>query len=199
VNAVGRWLRMLKLLLRSELQAELMELAARRTQIERLRARFPSARIDARVRLLGDVGERITLAAGCSILEGTLLSCGDAKNGFGAITVGEGTWIGQYNNLRAGGGELRIGANCLISQFCTLVASNHGIRAGQPIQSQPPDPRRRGVTLGDDVWLGAGVAVMPGVSIGHGAVIGANSVVTRAVPDGEVWSGAPARQMGTRT
>jgi acetyltransferase-like isoleucine patch superfamily enzyme len=55
------------------------------------------------------------------------------------------------------------------------------------------------VVLEDDVWLGAGVVVTPGVTIARGAVVGANAVVTKDVPEYEIWAGVPARRIGERT
>lgn len=49
------------------------------------------------------------------------------------------------------------------------------------------------VTIGEDVWLGANVKVMPGVTIGTGAVVGAGSVVTRNIPDFHIARGVPAK------
>jgi maltose O-acetyltransferase len=51
----------------------------------------------------------------------------------------------------------------------------------------------RPVTIGDDVWIGGGAIVCPGVSIGDGAVIGAGAVVTRDIPAGVFAAGNPAR------
>ncbi|WP_317239012.1 DapH/DapD/GlmU-related protein [Hymenobacter sp. 5516J-16] len=68
--------------------------------------------------------------------------------------------------------------------------------AGHPVE---PGPRvvgwefARPITLGDNVWLGAGVLVMPGVTIGAGTTIGAGSVVTRDIPAGVVAVGNPCR------
>nr|WP_286177340.1 acyltransferase [Rhodopirellula sp. JC639] len=112
--------------------------------------------------------------------------------------MGDRVWCGPYNNLRSGGGTLTIGNDCLISQFCTLVARNHGVEKGVVIRSQKPTEDRRDVTLGNDVWLGAGTAVMPGVEIADGAVIGAGSVVTSHVPANEIWAGVPAKHIGHR-
>ena len=62
-----------------------------------------------------------------------------------------------------------------------------------------PEPRRLGweyaepVTIGDNVWLGAGAIVCPGVTIGAGTVVGAGAVVTRDLPSDIVAVGAPAR------
>lgn len=192
------WLRGLALLRHPELIRDLGERRFHLQLIASLEKRFPTCRIDRDIRLVGDaqghlqLGERVTLAAG------TILACGDHLNGFGKITIGKGTWIGQYNNLRAGGGDITIGADCLISQFCTLVASNHGTARHLPIQQQPPADDRHGVTLEDDVWLGAGVTITPGVTVHRGAVIGAGSVVTRDVPDFEIHAGAPAIRIGVR-
>ena len=49
------------------------------------------------------------------------------------------------------------------------------------------------VVIEDDVWLGTHVVVLPGVTIGKGAIIGASSVVTKDIPAYEVWAGVPAK------
>ena len=58
--------------------------------------------------------------------------------------------------------------------------------------------RRKHVTVGNDVWIGHGAVVMPGVEIGDGAVIGANAVVTKPVAPYEIVAGAPARRIRMR-
>lgn len=50
-----------------------------------------------------------------------------------------------------------------------------------------------GINIGNDVWIGRGATVLPGVSIGHGAVVGADAVVTRDVPPYAIVAGNPAR------
>jgi len=54
------------------------------------------------------------------------------------------------------------------------------------------------ITIGSDVWLGCHVVVLKGVCIGDGAVVGAGAVVTKSVPEGEIWAGVPAVKIGTR-
>jgi len=177
------------------------DLGERRLQMQgmrTLRTRAPKARIGSGVRLLAYEPSQLQLGEASTICDGTILSFGDDAAGRGRIDIGARTWIGQYNNLRAGGGDIRIGDDCLISQFCSIVASNHAHVRGMPIKDQGPATDRRGVTLGNDVWLGAGCAVMPGVSIHDGAIIGANSVVTGDVPTNEIWAGVPARRIGER-
>lgn len=169
-----------------------------RVELDLLRQAAPKARISDTVLSYGHRSELFSAGEGAQIREGTMLAFGDDSNGYGRIKVGARTWIGQYNNLRAGGGDIMIGDDCLISQFCSIVASNHGHARGMPIQSQGADPARCGIVIGNDVWLGAGCAIMPGVTIGDGAIIGANAVVTKDVPMFEIWGSVPARKLGER-
>lgn len=193
------WLRGLAQLRRPHLLRALGRIAEDEAQLDAVRADNPGARIHADVLVQGWAPGRLRLASGVAVEKGTMLVLGDDHNGYGVLEVGERSWIGQYNNLRlAGDARIRIGAGCLIAQFCSLVAANHDTSSRMPLQEARCDPSRLGIDIGDDVWLGAGVAVMPGVAIGTGAVIGANSVVTSSVPSYEIWAGAPARRIGAR-
>lgn len=84
-----------------------------------------------------------------------------------------------------------IGDDTLIGEYASIRDSNHSIRAGQLIRLQ----RHEGaaVRIGRDVWIGRGACILPGVHIGDGAVIGANSIVTRDIPAGAVAVGNPAK------
>ena len=158
----------------------------------------PGFVIARNVIILGYALQRLE-AGKARVAGGTVLSFGDDVTGFGEIAIGENTWIGQYNNLRASAdAPVRVGGACLLSQFCTLVAANHHVDAAMPIIQQSLATEKRGIVLGDDVWLGAGVTVLPGVRIGQGAVVGANAVVTHDVPPYEIWGGVPARKLGER-
>lgn len=167
--------------------------------LNEIRQSVPGIKLSDGIEIVGYESGRLVAGPGVSVCHGTVLAFGDDLDGFGRIRIGSGTWIGQYNNLRAcGDGDISIGANCLVSQFCTLVGSNHSVKRERLIVDQGPDRSRLGIVVGDDVWLGSGVAVMPGVAIGNGAVIGANAVVTRPIPEYEIWAGAPAKKIGER-
>lgn len=105
------------------------------------------------------------------------------------ITVGARTFI-NYNLTALDVTPIRIGADCQIGPNVQLLTPTH-----------PLDPDRRRdkveagapITLGDNVWLGGGVVVCPGVAIGDDSVVGAGSVVTSDVPAGAVAVGNPAR------
>jgi len=189
----------LRILRHPELVRRLGEIRGAELAIEELRRRNPGARISSDAIIDGAEQGTLRLAPGSQVERGTMLNLGDAHNGYGTLIVGERTWIGPYNNLRlAGGATIRIGAGCLISQFCTIVGANHTIARNVKIAEAPSAAEPRGVTIGDDVWIGAGAIVLPGVTIGDGAVIGAGSVVTRAVGSYEIWVGNPAHKTGER-
>jgi acetyltransferase-like isoleucine patch superfamily enzyme len=92
---------------------------------------------------------------------------------------------------------VRIGSDALIALGCAIYPYDHGIAPDRPISDQPLTSRGS-VTIGDGAWLGFGVIVLGGVESGEGAVIGADSVVTRDGPDGGIATGAPARLVKLR-
>lgn len=107
---------------------------------------------------------------------------------FGAnIKVGKGIFINKSCMFVDLGG-IELEDNVLIGPDSKILSVNH-----------PLDPKnRRGVILKSvkikrNAWLGAGVTVCPGVTIGENSVIGAGSVVTKDVPDNTVYAGVPAR------
>ena len=91
---------------------------------------------------------------------------------------------------------LRVGDRVSMAPRVTLVTSSHPndsrIRPFAPVKRAP-------IIIEDDVWLGAGVVVLPGVTIGRGAIVGANTVVTRDVPPLTVVAGQPARTVRVLT
>ncbi|HEX6097598.1 MAG TPA: acyltransferase [Thermoanaerobaculia bacterium] len=200
IDSLRTFLRGLRLLRYPALVHRLGEIQAGLADLDEIRRRNPGARISSEAIVDGWREGTLQLAAGAHVERGTILNLGDARNGYGTLIVGERTWIGQYNNIRlAAGATVRIGAGCLVSQFCTIVGANHDIARGVKIAEAPSAREPRDVTIGDDVWLGAGTIVLPGVTIGTGAVIGAGSVVTRPVAPYEIHAGNPARKIGERT
>jgi len=114
------------------------------------------------------------------------------------LVVGEKTAINEYCNIRACGGEIRIGANCLLAQFVSVIASNHSIESNKLIRDQCWSETPNSVTIDDDVWIGAGATILPGAHIGRGSVIAAGSVVRGLVPSMEIWGGVPAKRIKLR-
>jgi acetyltransferase-like isoleucine patch superfamily enzyme len=113
----------------------------------------------------------------------------------GQLIIEDNAIIGSHANLRATGGKIYIGKNALIAQQVSLIASNHKISNDRPYWDAPWDEAKTGVFIDENVWIGAGVTVLPGCSIGKNSVIGAGSVVTKSIPANEIWVGVPAKKL----
>jgi maltose O-acetyltransferase len=105
------------------------------------------------------------------------------------ISIGAGTFV-NFDCVMLDVAPIHIGAACQLATRVQLLTPTHPI---------DPGPRRLGwesaepITIGDNVWLGGGAIVCPGVTIGENTVVGAGAVVTRDLPAGVVASGVPAR------
>lgn len=93
--------------------------------------------------------------------------------------------------------EITIGENVMIGPYAVIVDHDHGTEnAGVPMVLQKM--KTAPITIQDDVWIGAHVTITKGVQIGRGAIIGANAVVTRDIPDHCIAAGVPAKVIGRR-
>jgi virginiamycin A acetyltransferase len=128
------------------------------------------------------------------------------------IRVGRHTYgVGRENAFRATTqSPLTIGSFCSVADGVLFLchAGGHDLKAASvfPIHRVLLDDRSRdlphgkaGIAVGNDVWIGRDAMVLPGVRIGHGAVIGAGSVVTKDVPPYAIVAGNPARLIRKRT
>lgn len=108
---------------------------------------------------------------------------------YGAISIGDRTFV-NVDAVMLDVAPITIGAACQIATRVQLLTATHPI---------DPEPRRIGweyakpITIADNVWLGGGVIVCPGVTIGQDTVVGAGAVVTKDLPAGVVAAGVPAR------
>lgn len=151
----------------------------------------PGAILRRDVELRATGGARIELAAGVKLDRGVRII---ATNG-SLVSIGEGSAIGIGSVLN-GGDSISVGALCLISGYVYLQTSMHRHERGTPIRHQGFD--HAPVVLGDDVWLGAHVAVHPGCHVADGTVVGSNAVLRSSTEPNEIWAGVPARRVGER-
>ncbi len=118
--------------------------------------------------------------------------------GSGDVVIGADTAINSGTVIYTGNG-VRIGQGVLIAANCTLAPVNHEFAdASRPIRTQGFQPSRGGISIEDDVWLGAGVVVLDGSSIGRGAVVAAGSVVRGRVEPDSIYAGIPAKRVRGR-
>jgi maltose O-acetyltransferase len=125
--------------------------------------------------------------------------------------VGAGVWVSGVSQLAMGPrasvsrgatvdarGGVTIGSDSMVGVEAMVITHTHvSDRVDVPMKHQ--GMYSAPVTIGADVWIGARSIVLPGVTIGDGAIVGAGSVVTKPVPPMTVVAGAPARPIRTRT
>jgi galactoside O-acetyltransferase len=137
------------------------------------------------------IGKRFRMSEHCS------LYCQDAERG-SRLVIGDDVLLNVGVMINADcGGTILIGSRVLIGPYTVIRAANHRIDdVNVPIISQGHEPGS--IVIEDDVWIGAHVTILPGVSIGRGAVIAAGSVVTRNIPAMAVAAGCPANVLRYR-
>ena len=104
------------------------------------------------------------------------------------ITIGENTFI-NYDAVMLDAGRITIGNRCKIGPRCQIYSPQHPI---DYMERRNSVETTSNVTIGDDCWLGGGVIVCPGVTIGPRSIIAAGSVVIRDIPADSLAAGNPA-------
>ena len=106
-----------------------------------------------------------------------------------AITLGVGVVLSRGVHLVSMAG-ISLGRGCMIGEYSSLRDANHARQPGVPIRDAGHTAKP--IILGQEVWVGRGVTILGGVTVGDFATIAANAVVTRDVPAGAVVGGVPA-------
>ena len=125
------------------------------------------------------------------VSQGVILDCWG-----GNITIKENVFLGPYTVIYGHGG-VTIGKDTLIAMHCRILSSNHTVADRNSQICSQPDILLP-TTIGEDVWLGAGVTILGGVTVGDGCVVGAGAIVTKDLPPYSVAVGVPARVVRTR-
>lgn len=147
---------------------------------------------------------RISLGAGkirSALAKGFIVHCGKEINiqrgaVFGrSLSIGDRSGVGINCQLQ---GEVTIGSNVMMGPEVYIYTRNHAHdRVDIPMIEQGYEEERP-VIIEDDVWIGSRVTILPGVTVGRGAVIGASAVVTKDVPAYAVVGGNPAKVLKMR-
>ncbi|TGK48604.1 acyltransferase [Leptospira bouyouniensis] len=145
-----------------------------------------------------DVGSKITINDHVSIGANCSLA---VSSGF-HLNIGKGTSI-HSNAIFSG--AINIGEDCLFGPSVTLLSTTHNIDGRQKIREldaiyykEHGHSKNGPIEIGDDCWLGVNSVILPGVKLGKGCVVGANSVVTKNFPDYSIVGGVPAKLLKKR-
>lgn len=111
------------------------------------------------------------------------------------IRVGK-NFFANFNLVILDEAQVTFGDNVFIAPNCGFYTAGHPVDAAERNKGLE---YARPITVGNDVWFGAGVSVLPGVTIGSNCVIGAGSVVTKDIPSNSVAVGNPCRVIRTIT
>ncbi|HBI62640.1 MAG TPA: galactoside O-acetyltransferase [Lachnospiraceae bacterium] len=141
---------------------------------------LPTESMDERAELLkeifGEVGENVWIVPPLTAAVGKYVSIGD----------------GTYANMNLtliDDWKITIGKNVLFGPNVTLSTTGHPVHPKHRADGMYSFP----ITIEDNVWIGANVVILPGVTIGENSVIGAGSVVTKDIPANVVAFGSPCR------
>jgi len=145
----------------------------------------------------------VELVLGSDVFISEMATVGDGKLHLGnrsyiaaEAQVGGGEVIfGEHCTLNAGGvvrGKVTLGDGVRIATGAQILGFNHGTEdLEKPIYKQPHT--KKGIVIGDDVWVGANVVVLDGIKVGSHCILAAGAIVTKDVPEWSVMGGNPAR------
>lgn len=165
----------------------------------RIQDAFPSATFDRRIAWTCDdlralsIGPHVSIGPFCDIV---VLAHSPHSHVSGFLSIGARSVVGAFANVRAAGGRVIIGSDCLIAQHVSLIAANHRIIPGETYWKIPWDDNVTGIVIGKNCWIGAGAVILPGCTIGDDSIVGAGAVVTKNIPPNEIWANIPARKIG---
>lgn len=134
------------------------------------------------------------------------------------LKIGKNTIISSFVKIRASDGPLVIGSDVSIATGCTIGSDKMGITIGDDCMLGPhvniignnyrhdrldipiwqQGTSSKGITIGDNVWIGAGTCILDGSIIGNDVIVAANSVVSARIPDKSIIQGCPAKIIFTR-
>ena len=137
-------------------------------------------------------GSRVTLGEHVRLGDGVFFETG----GEGRIRLGEDVRI-NAGTLIASHASVDIADDVLIGEYVSIRDANHGTRdMAMPIRLQPHESSP--IVIEGGAWIGRGACILGGVRIGSGAVVAANSVVTKDVPSQAIFGGVPAKLIRMR-
>jgi maltose O-acetyltransferase len=111
------------------------------------------------------------------------------------VSIGDYSSIGEGTKIR---GSVRIGNHVMMGEEVLIVSWEHDFSRIDIPMTQQGFQEQKTIVIGDDVWIGSRAILLPGVQVGHGAIVGAGAVVTKDVPEYAIVGGNPAKVIRLR-
>lgn len=162
-----------------------------------LQPQFKSCGCTTRFEKIGKLvgADRISIGESCYFAAGFYITSWD-KGSKSEIVIGNNCFLGGDNHITSIN-KVVIGDNFLSGKWVTITDNSHGDTNNKELMGIHPSLRpvisKGAVVIGNNVWVGDKVTILPGVNIGDGAVIAANAVVVKDVPAYSVVAGVPAK------
>ncbi len=151
---------------------------------------FPGSQIFSRIRfffvkrIVSNIGENVVIKRKSYFGDGS------------QIVVGNNSQLGQNSRLN---GPIRIGSYVMMGPDVIMMAVTHDISDHTKYMIDPTNPSiEKQIIIGDNVWIGTRVIILPGVEIGNNCIIGSGAVVTKSFPNNCVIGGVPAKILKLR-
>lgn len=107
------------------------------------------------------------------------------------LYIGENTFIGPFSIIHCRK-NVKIGNNCMIGEFVSIRDNDHEFRDKNRNYNEQGFKVKETI-IGDNVWIGAKVTILSGVTIGNNSIIGANTLVNKDIPDNTIVGGVPGK------
>jgi acetyltransferase-like isoleucine patch superfamily enzyme len=139
---------------------------------------------------------RVKIGARCKVEAGVSVKINHPFSSGYALELSDDVFIGRGCDFNISS-SIKIGRGVLVAAHTIITDTGHAMAYGTPIFKQTTTTAS--IEIGDGAWIGAGVIILPGVKIGRDAVVGAGSIVTKSIPENEIWAGTPAKKIKNRT
>lgn len=139
--------------------------------------------------------ERIRIGAGARIDSFVKVEGGNG------VTIGRGVHICSFAHINTGGGSVSIGDYVGVASGARILGGSNmpqGLSMSAAAPAEMQVVKRTTTTIDRYAFVGTNATVLAGLTIGEGAILGAGGVATKDIPAWEIWTGVPARKIGTR-
>jgi len=140
--------------------------------------------------------DNILIQDNCTIGEFTILTINNRSVKGTQLSIGNNTYIGR-SNFFSTGKAITIKDYCIFGNNCSLICSDHIFQTPLVPYSSSGNSCHKSITVGVNCWFGDSVTILGDVNIGHGCIIGANSLVTKDIPPFSMAVGNPAKILKT--